>query len=1235
MKSQTGKQAWKSCLWVLCWFCLGLVPGKMIAQAYDMARFDENQGLGEKYIYTITQDPRGFLWLGTGRGLIRFDGAQFRKYGPRNGLAEEFVTVSLLDSQGKNWFGHSGGGVSWYQNNLFDTLAVKDKITSALTGVTEDQNGSIWFCSQRGKVLHAFKPDSLEIFEDAFKGLMLYSIAATSQGDLLIGNSEGLLRARPANGTLEIVEDFPGIPLTSVVSIQKSALKDQFWVATEDAGFYLLELKEESGKSSVKAFNSQTGYSDGPINYLLEDDNRNLWIGTSGAGVKKYQIHQDQSLAFVAPQTTEDSTLVSSDIVRCIFHDNHRQIWLGTYGKGLVCLSEEIFTLFKPRFEEEIKGINAILQDGKSNFWFGTDNGIYIVPDSQLQDHGYRYTMQNVMNLQAVSRISANNGLPSDEITALYENVNGDIWVGTRSMGIAVIHPRDTSIVLINLKDLALSRAVNAIRGDKQGNIWVATKDGAFQFARGEFNYEYYTTREGLAHNNIYDIYPDSKGRIWLATHTNKVSVYNQGEISQIDIRVGDEVPAITCITEDANGALWLGTDGFGIYRYKDGDSIRNYNSLDHGLMSNYCYRIVPDRLNNIWVGHRNGMSRFIQNTKKIVSYENKINLPFEETLLRSAFRSNSGDLWFGTPKGVIRYNSYRDDSDINPPQIFLVGMEIQGEPRRMREGLTLDYDTYQFRFEFLGLTFINQADVRYKYRLEGRDQNWSELTASNTKTYQGLNDGTYTFYVHASNKEGLWSETPATFTFTIGKPFWKQNWFRLLGLVLLLILFILLIRYRTSRLKKEKEALENKIQERTKELIAEKEKVDEANRELQMLSLVARETDNAVVIFDQDGYLEWVNQGFTRMTGFTFEEIDRKRGQRTWAETTTSIRGKELLDEAIRDNKSISYESQVPSKDLSEGKWVLSTLTPILDENGIMKRLVIIDSDITERKLAEQKIHQMNAELEALVEKRTEQLRDANEDLTEENQKHLKTLAMLKSTNEELDTFIYKASHDLKGPLTSLMGLVNIAQMEVEDPTARQYIDLIDRSSLKLNDILSGLLEATRIKQGEVHFDHINLHQLASDTLDRVMERQGNPETSVSIGIPEDFNLISDPDLLGTILEKCIDNSFCYRDPTKDEHLVQINLENAEKGIWIEVIDNGQGIPEEHHKKVFEMFFRGNARHIGIGLGLYIAQNAIEKLKGKIICESEPDAGSTFRIFIPHVNQEDVSVAQLENKRV
>lgn len=1198
-----------------------------------MKRFNDENGFDEGYVYTIVQGPMDFLWIGTGSGIFRFDGSEFAQFTTEDSLAENFTYSSYKDEEsGTVWFGHFEGGLTRLQGLNFESVLPDDALSSSIEDIGMDENGDLWLCSQRDGIVcldtGTFKYKS---FTGPFRDQTLMAICPVSKGRILVGTGEGLLLVEIRNEKIISSKSVANFPVTEVTEIQKRNGRNGFWIATKEEGIFLYtpdrldggpELQQFAGENLSGIYNAMS---------LYEGKDRKLWLGTFGKGFRIFNsgIISERVIP-IQPVAEQDTS--QEDIIRTIYQDKFGQVWLGTYGDGLICVAERPFALYGMGLDSldgdqggapQDRTIHAIYEDRIGNFWFGTNNGLYEVSRDHAEDFGNQYTLGGQLNIPVLRRLSEKDGLPSDLVTSVAEDQSGQLWIGTRRDGVCKLSAARDSITPIFLSDLPLSNMVRKIVPERKSNrVWIGTQDGVFHYDDTDDSHDYYHTRSGMAHNNIFDIYIDSRDRVWFATHTNLVNYFEDERIETIDMTQPDEsAPFITCITEDKDGNIWMGSEGFGVFRYEldsvgKGKSVQITDSL--GLISNFCYQLNVDPFGNLWVTHRRGFSRYISRTHTVVSFLNGEQFSFEDNLVNSSFMDSQGNLWYATNEGVIRHYWTPSRTRISAPNIIITGIDVSGE-EPLGPGGELPYGTYRLHVDFLGLTFLNQEMVVYQYKLEGRDSDWSEISKDNWATLQGLKDGDYTFHVRARSIFGNWNEQPAKFSFSIAPPFWKTWWFRILMMLVLAGIIFLYVRYRVYRLNKEKAELEEKVAERTQELEGQKKKLELVNLELEKLSLVASETDNAVFIVDKDGHLEYVNPGFTRLTGYTFEEIKALQHGKSFLTLSSNSEIGKLIHEVVKSNTSIQYESSLPSK-VGEQIWVISTLTPILDEQGELRKIVIIDSNITERKEAEEQVKKVNEKLEHLVEVRTQALAQANEQLQQENLEHIKTAEQLKATNEELDSFVYRASHDLKGPLASLLGLVNIAKAELtENETALNYLNLMEQRGQRLDSILVDLIEATQVKQTKVELKRFRPYEIVEHIVELAQNKVECQGTEFILEVDPKLECVSDRKLVRSILQNYIENSAKYRDPNKSQSTstTRVILNNGH--LEIHVTDNGVGIPESAQERVFEMFYRGTNSVSGSGLGLYIVKQAVDKLGGSVQMHSTPGVGTTFSAIVPN----------------
>ena len=285
-------------------------------------------------------------------------------------------------------------------------------------------------------------------------------------------------------------------------------------------------------------------------------------------------------------------------------------------------------------------------------------------------------------------------------------------------------------------------------------------------------------------------------------------------------------------------------------------------------------------------------------------------------------------------------------------------------------------------------------------------------------------------------------------------------------------------------------------------------------------------------------------------------------------------------------------------------------------DESGqLLEAMKIMQTSLME---AEQSLKNVNEELEGKVKERTRELSKINFELMNEIEERKRTEKELQLSNRELNTFIYKTSHDLKGPVTSLQGLLQVADLDVKDPEARNYLSMLNERTELLDRILASLIRVTEIRQDDVDRKEIQFDQLIDEVLTDINGFNGADKVEKVVEIDTNKPFHSDRGMVATIIQQLSLNAIKFSQSNGEPSRLILKVNENADGINLSVKDNGIGIPEDQQTQVFDMFFKGTQQVNGAGLGLYMVQNAVSKLKGKINLESEENKGTVIDISLP-----------------
>lgn len=364
---------------------------------------------------------------------------------------------------------------------------------------------------------------------------------------------------------------------------------------------------------------------------------------------------------------------------------------------------------------------------------------------------------------------------------------------------------------------------------------------------------------------------------------------------------------------------------------------------------------------------------------------------------------------------------------------------------------------------------------------------------------------------------------------------------------------------------------------------ISERKRTEEENRRLAM---VANTTTNMVVLADGQGRIEWVNPAFTRITGYALKEVKGKipgvvlRGPLTDEGVSRLMSDKIKRGEGFKDIEIINYKKD------GTPYWVSIEVQAIHDKAGTVTQFIAIESDITDRKTIQQ----------ALV--------DRHEELVK--------------INAELDRFVYSASHDLRAPIASLLGLIEVARLEQNRDQIMSLLDLQKKSLYRLDRFIKDIVDHSRNTRLGMDVEPVNFENIVKTTFEQLNFMDNVSRIKKTIQINQVGEFISSPTRLEIIFNNLISNAIKYADMLKAEPTITIHVESTPERARIEVSDNGEGIPDHAIQKIFDMFYRASEKGSGSGIGLYIVKEALQKLGGEIQVQSVHKEGTKFVIDVP-----------------
>ena len=814
-----------------------VLSSQVFPQSFNFRNFNSDVGFPQSYVYSINQDVHGYLWVGTGDGLYRYNGFIFENYAFGDSVGDNFITCSISDEESL-WFGHINGRVSYFNGKKFQPVNIPHANLNRITHFAKSPDGGIWASTYSDGLLKLDK-ETGAVERILFKDQpFVISFDFLNDNELLIGTNTGLLHCRlTESGEIEIIRSVEEIPESKVTCIQTMRNKPGYFIATENDGIF--QLNFENNRIKVSKIIADPDFDFTGIKETYEDSESNLWLCTFGNGLIKLILSATGELEKINyfnnanGFTTENGASIIN--VNTVFEDHEGNIWSGNFGEGLTQITSKIFSVY--RFDKQLYGndIFSLWLDGQYK-WIGTENGLFKM--DQLTGNVVKF-------------FGKGSGLPKDTVTTVYSTNGKELWIGTKKNGVFRMETGNEKILKYHIGDGALENSITTITG-KGEKIWIGTKKGLCSINDSTKRIIWYTINQGgLPHNVINCLYLDRKDKLWVGTLGSKLAYIQDEKVIKISFNSGSGIQAIT---EDKNSRLWVGTNGNGIFMI-EADSIPNITARE-GLLSDYCNSIICDDNDNIWVGHKIGLSKIRISDFSVKPVQHIENLTDSYQYNKNAIiKDHQGKIWFGTDKGIVSYDPSMEHPRLLPPVLEITSIKINNnDPIDYTDKIILSPGNYKIRIDFFGISLKEPSLVSYQYKLEGYHQE-SEITKNRFLTIPRLTEGDYKFILKASSGDGAISEKPLIINITIKKPVWKKGWFYAITVLLLLAIIFIYIKRREFRYLAEKKILEEKVRERTFEIQCQKNEIelqrdviDEKNANITASIKYASQIQNAVL---------------------------------------------------------------------------------------------------------------------------------------------------------------------------------------------------------------------------------------------------------------------------------------------------------------------------------------------------------------------------------------------------
>jgi signal transduction histidine kinase/ligand-binding sensor domain-containing protein/CheY-like chemotaxis protein len=763
---------------------------------YGREVWQTEQGLPQNSIQAILQTRDGYLWLGTQEGLARFDGVRFVVFDKTNTAAIRHNSIqALLETRdGSLWIATYVGGLARLKDGQFTAYSTAEGLPDdQVLSLLEDRAGTLW-AGTRGGLARLDDGGRFSTFRMR-EGLLdnrVWALHEDRQGALWIGTDGGLNRLH--EGHFSALTAREGLPPAAVHAMREDA-EGVLWVGT-----YGGLARVEQGRVT-RVYTSADGLANNLIWTLATDRQGSLWIGTSN-GVSRLAGGRLESL------TPADG--LANGLVRALAEDREGSFWIGTNGGGLTRLKSTRFVRYGAREGLPSEITRCMVEDGRGAVWIGTDAGLGRLEGGRL------------------TAVGAKQGFTDARVFSLHVDRKGTLWIGTHGEGLwSYAGGRFRSL---RLKDGLPSEIVRSIAEDREGALWIGTESGLAVLRDGRFTA--YGRGAGLPSAQVFTILEARDGTLWLGTGRGLVA-RRGGRFESLGTAEGLRSTVVFALYEDEDepGTIWIGTDGGGLHRWREG-RLRAFTARD-GLVDDLVVQILDDRRGRLWMTSNRGASSVPK--RELAEFFDGRRMRVEAAAWGTAdgmpsgechggsqpagWRTRDGRLWFPTLKGAAVVDPARLGTNRVPPPVVIEEVLVDRQLFDLRGQGRVPPGRRDFEFHYTALSLLAPGKVRFQYRLEGFDEGWVDAGARRAAYYTRLPPGDYRFRVKAANDDGLWNEKGAALAFAVLPRFFETRWFVALAVLGGMGLAAGGLRLRLRHMRRRQQELEALVEARTRDV--------------------------------------------------------------------------------------------------------------------------------------------------------------------------------------------------------------------------------------------------------------------------------------------------------------------------------------------------------------------------------------------------------------------------------